>query len=117
MGDQGFLLGKLKLERITQEVSQACFDLLRFRFRASKAKERVISIANVFESPELRIVRISSGVSTKLSFDLVSLCVCSLLFKRGNSVLDTVVCGINVSAFSLRIRGEQFLLNVAIQSV
>jgi hypothetical protein len=61
MSDQGFLLGEFQLEPFAQEVPQDSFDLLRFRFRASKAKKGVVGIADVFESSEVRIVRISSG--------------------------------------------------------
>ncbi len=82
-----------------------------------QAKERVIGITHVFESSELRIVRISGRECTKLSFDLLRLCVFPFLFERDDSVLDTVVCGIDVSTFSLSVGGEQIFLTVVIQLI
>src|SRR6266496_1278261 len=117
MSDQGFLLGKLKLEGIAQEVPQCSFDLFCFRFWASKAKEGVIGRPHILEPSEVRIVRISGREWTKLAFDLVSLYVVSLFFERDDSVLDMLVCGIDLSTFSPRVGGEQIFLDVVIQLI
>src|SRR5437867_9936599 len=106
MCDQSLLLGKLKLEGIAQEDSQACFDFFSFRFRPSEAQKGVIGIANIFESSEVWIVRITSRKGTKLTFHLSGLCVVSFLSQTVNLVFNTMVCRGSLSAFSLCVDRE-----------
>src|SRR5437773_6315035 len=105
MGNQGFLLRKLKLEGIAQKVPQGPFNLLCFRFWASKAKERVIGITHILESSEVSIVRISGRRGPRWGLTFRGWGVFPFFFRREDSFLVTLVCGFDISRFSLLVAG------------
>ncbi len=98
--NHGLLRGEFQLEMLTQEVSDAVFDLLGFLPGTAESEQPIIRIAQVAQAPIARIIRITRGEALELLAQRRGFFLVAPLFPAGHLQVQAHVRAIGRTSFA-----------------
>src|SRR5215469_11708097 len=117
VGHQGLFLGQFQVEDTAKKLSKLLLDYQRFCFRPNKAKQKVVRIPYIPESPEIQVIGLFRGKSMQLFQELFYFPPIALPSFRTNLIAKLVIRPRWLALFSSCIRRLQFGLYILIQLI